>query len=754
MDDFRLDARLVGLGLRPPRLAVLVGTDCTWGHCVYLVGTLTQFWGGAACAIVPTDGQSISPIFWALLKRYDPDWVARYADTVKVSDSLWAELSTRLSLAHPTGTGPDTIWPDNVAWPLTGIHECLPDNEALRPVRYLTVKGELLAQTLVYASAGYLHKGVMERLEASGVELEQWEMDLTSAGSGVLELANDLWIPRHGRADAELPLWLSLRYVAPYTTEPMARPAIVAVCGDTLDDFAYFWTLRSLRGAIRNPNVFWIPRPPKKDGGQDAIRRLQPYIAYAVQSQLGEAYGDKRVLATSVSLPVESLADVGAALDKSGFVGPHESTKSAAVDCRDLGQLAPYDTFYWELNNSPSENVSVVQFLDGKGLAILNTPVPRNVSVKFGSNMRWMVDVEVEGLALPRRSSLTDLLVDAVPFGAYRACRRGIAYQAVKSFLQAYMTVESMTIRPRLKLPKDWQVFEALAAEAGLTLTLSDKGQFERELIRMMGGLEALADKLRDPDSVHALLRFIDDSPNKEGVHDQGAVIDKRRYLDLRAFTKLCDGDEGTAKALADSFLQLSLVERGLLIKCPHCRKSDWYPLAELSDKVVCHRCSREHIFSASASVYFRLDEIAREAMEQGSHIPLLTLDRVRRQSTASVLFSTACEIRREAEQDVKPWSEIDLLAVSDGQLVVGESKRGAKLTAADKKQLGKYVDLCGRLRADRFVLSTDAPEWSEASTAFLDGFKTKLHEIDVELVRLTGSDIGWPLATGDSLTS
>lgn len=750
MNERRLDARRVGLGLRAPRLAVLIGSDCTWGHCVYLIGTLTEIWGGVTYAVVPTDGKTISPLFWRLLKRYDPDWLAGYGDTVEVSDALWSELSTRLCLAQPIGQRLQVIWPENIGWPLTEVHECLPGVEPVTPVRNLRVNGDPLAQTLVYASAGYLHDRVREGLQHNDVEIRDEEIDLASGAGDLLQLADDLWVPRYRRTDADLPLWLSLRYLGAYPTDSLNRPAIVAVCGDMLNDFALFWTLRTLRGAFVSPNVFWIPRLWKAKGSDDDMGRLWLYLAHAVTGQLRDVYGDKRVLATSLSLPPSSLSGLGELLDKGGLDGPDEGTKSAVIEPNDLDQLLPYDTSYWELNNSPGENASVVQFLDGRGLAFLNTPTPKKLSVKHGSDMRWTVDAEVEGLRLPARRSLTRLLMEPVPWADFRVSRRGIAYQAISGMSMPYMTVESMLVRPRLKLPTDWEVFETLGKEAGLALTASDKGEFERELIRMVGGLEALGRQLRHGGIVRTLLRFIDETPNEKGVFDEGVVIEKRRYLDLPSLTKLWNGDQAAASTLADKYLQNGLFQRGLFIKCPYCRKADWYRLGELSDSALCHRCSREHVFTAEASVHFRLNEIAAQAMRHGSGIPLLTLDYLRRRSKVSFLYSTGCEVRRANKEEEQPWLEVDLLAVADGELIVGESKRGKKLTGLDKAQLAKYMGLCANLRPDEFVVSTDAPEWGEASTEFLDALAGRLREIDVQLVRLTGLDIGWPLAAGE----
>ena len=750
MNESRFDARRVGLGLRPPRLAVLVGSDCTWGHCVDLIGTLTQIWGGVAYALVPTDGETISPVFWRLLKRYDPDWIARYRDTVSVSESLSAELTARLCLAQPIGQHLDVIWPDNIGWPLTQIHECLPDDGVVTPVRDLKIKGDLLAQTLLYAWSGYLHKGEREGLERNGVQIVDEEVDLAAAKANLHRLTDDLWRPPYRRTDADLPLRLSLQYLGPYSTDTPDRHALIAVCGDTLEDFALFWTLRALRGTWSSPNVVWIPRLYDKDQRDEIAGSLWPYLAQAVTGKLSELWGDKRVLATSLSVPVSSLDGLGGVLDDAAVIRlANEQTRSVTVDPSDLGQLLPYETHYWELNNTPRENGSVVQFLDGRGLAILDTPIPKKVTVTHESNMRWMVDAEVERLRVPMRPSLTRLLIEPEPLSDFRVSRLGATYQAISALSLPHQTVEAKVVRPRLRLPTDWQVFEALAAEAGLSLTLSDKGGYERELVRMVGGLDKLGSQLRHGGIIRTLLRFIDKTPNKKGVFDEGVVIGDRRYLSLDDVTKLWDDDQEPRK-LVDRYLQDGVLQRGMLIRCPHCRKSDWYPLRELSDKVACHRCSREHVFAADAAVYFRLDEIAAQVLEKNSHIPLLALNHLRRRPNRSFLYSTACEVRRDGEDGEKPWLEIDLLAVVDGDLVIGECKRGNKLQASDKTQLNKYVDLCARLRADRFVVATDASEWGKGSTQFLDELQSRLVDTDVQIVRLTGVDIGWPPAVGD----
>jgi len=760
MNDSRLDARRVGLGLRPPRVAVLIGGDCTWDHCVSLIGTLTQIWGGVAYALIPTDGQTISSVFWRLLKCYDPDWVAQYANSVSVSDRLWTELSKRLCLAQPTHDSPDLIWPDNIGWPYTQIHECLPDDRATERVRDLKVSGEPLAQALVYASAGCLRGGVRRSLEENGFEIVDEELVLDSADRKRHAFPIGVWVPRDRQGEALVPAELSLQYLGPYSTDDFRRHPVIAVCGDTLQDFALYWTLRALRGTFVSPSVFWIPKLYRKgQTDNSAIRALWPSLAQAAINQLQDVWGDKRVLATSLSVSDTSLDSLGSVLEEGALMRfPDQQVQTATVKPGDLGQLLPYETYYWELNNIPDVNMSVVQFLGGQGLAMLNTPTPKKLAVahRYRTEMRWMVEVWIERLRLPVRPSQTRLVIEKQPFAFSRVSRLGAAYMANRVLTLSHQTVEAQLVRPRLRLPTDWQVFNALAGEAALSITLSDKGHYERELIRMLGDLPTVGSHLRHGGIVRTLSRFIDATPNEKGVYDEGVVIDKdkRRYLDLRAMAKLWNGDEDAARTLADKYLQNGVFQRGLVVKCPHCRKADWYPLKELSDKVACHRCSREHVFAADAAVYFRLDEIAAQVLIHNSHVSLLALDYLRRRSKMSFLYSTDCEVRREGEDQDKPWLEIDLLAVIDGELLVGECKIGKKLESPEKVQLAKYADFCAKLRPDRFLVATDALEWGKGSTQFLDKLQSRLVDMDVELVRLTGVDITWPPTVGETAIS
>lgn len=74
------------------------------------------------------------------------------------------------------------------------------------------------------------------------------------------------------------------------------------------------------------------------------------------------------------------------------------------------------------------------------------------------------------------------------------------------------------------------------------------------------------------------------------------------------------------------------------------------------------------------------------------------------------------------------PVAEADLLAVSDGDLIVAEAKSNKALGANAKeirRAAAKRIRLADVLRADQIVLATTEPEWSVSSITEIGGAVT-----------------------------
>lgn len=81
----RITAKRIGYGIRPPRVAVFVHIkDRQWKrHMINIMHVLPTLWGGDGYILIPTDGETIHPVFETLMLEYDPDYLIAYSLTGK-----------------------------------------------------------------------------------------------------------------------------------------------------------------------------------------------------------------------------------------------------------------------------------------------------------------------------------------------------------------------------------------------------------------------------------------------------------------------------------------------------------------------------------------------------------------------------------------------------------------------------------------------------------------------------------------------
>ena len=99
---------------RPARVAVLLdSSDVDWRHtALRIIEFLSSIWGGRHSIIVPTDGTTIAPVFWAILEKFSPDYVFFYAKTGEdIRISRPAEYTDHLE-AHIKANENDTVLSD------------------------------------------------------------------------------------------------------------------------------------------------------------------------------------------------------------------------------------------------------------------------------------------------------------------------------------------------------------------------------------------------------------------------------------------------------------------------------------------------------------------------------------------------------------------------------------------------------------------------------------------------------------------
>jgi hypothetical protein len=286
--------------------------------------------------------------------------------------------------------------------------------------------------------------------------------------------------------------------------------------------------------------------------------------------------------------------------------------------------------------------------------------------------------------------------------------------------------VDSVTVRPNLRIPEARQIFEKVAESGGLVCTTSDKGFYAQDAIAKLGGLDK-AGQFFQSDSGRALMAaYLDASPNQKGQFNKGVLLtDQRRYLSaadlLRALKTV-----GQVVSYIDDFAKRGILYRGYIFQCEFCRNSAWYPLKDLSDRFTCPRCHREQVYTSKhwkmprcqPSIYYQLDEIVYQGFSNDMHVPTLALDCLRRSAEGSFLYVEELEFRKRGEP--KLLMECDLNCVIDGMLTIGEAKiadRLDKSRTTEAAMIGKYRTLAASVGARCIVFATAAENW-DATTA------------------------------------
>lgn len=167
--------------------------------------------------------------------------------------------------------------------------------------------------------------------------------------------------------------------------------------------------------------------------------------------------------------------------------------------------------------------------------------------------------------------------------------------------------------------------------------------------------------------------------------HGKAVLTDGRRYL--RSFECREAIRRGGAAATApadtrqvlDGLLTAGILTRGLVLKCSRCRHSAFQPLAAVADGFDCTRCAfAQPLISAAwcgvpahePSWFYRLDELAYQALDKNVRVPALALDRLGACSPRARHLWSIELWRKDAR-----WLELDFVCLVEGKLSTGEAK-------------------------------------------------------------------------------
>lgn len=526
----------------------------------------------------------------------------------------------------------------------------------------------------------------------------------------------------------QLPFKISMIELARYyrvDTHRDYEENLIVVIGVEVTDYCLYYCLSRI-----HDGVYWLPdsflmsannKASANDSRADEeVEELTDTEEFAFSMvnlyfrKIGYGHEQKRINITSASLDDGQLQLRRTWL---GTIYPFDNDELlASVIVLPLAELSVHCVGRVMERNNYTNQQDVI-FQEGKSVSRLNTPKPKHFSYINPTKHRWITSINIDRYRPPVLPFLSkDIIESVLATHDTRVAVDGLAYLCPNIMYFAGEDIDINIVRPTLRLVDETEIFAKYFEHSGYDIELSDKGSYLKDTIERFGSLQAVADFFRV--KLHRDL-FDQYLYTKNKDNDEVAYhldTEKRAYLSFTAFSRTL-GDSDKAVALIDELTAKDILRRGFIFHCSRCRLAAWYGMGEASREFTCKRCDLVQPLSQRSwkkteepRWYYRLVETVYLFYDSSSYLTALALDKLRQQSKEA--FHYICEANIKNYPKPGDQKEIDILAISDGKIILGECK-DCKPKARD---LSKYQWLQSKLKMkpDGFILATTETAVSE----------------------------------------
>lgn len=263
-----------------------------------------------------------------------------------------------------------------------------------------------------------------------------------------------------------------------------------------------------------------------------------------------------------------------------------------------------------------------------------------------------------------------------------------------------------------VRFNSDWDIISNICKRGGVSIAESPSGKHIRRALELAGSIEELASYYRSRIAREMLNAFL--TRHAPGI----SLSERRRELYRRSFSvndlrntvvrslnitsayqkkKV----ENEIDRLANIWWRKGILTSGFELSCEECNFESWYPIESVGDRFVCWRCQLENKRPHDSEIHYRLQESFYQAHWENMIVPILTLDYIKNNvAEESFLYSVPVSL----EPNNPNSSDIDLVAIVDGEVVIAECKIPNRL---DNKVFKRYGQIVRKTMAHRIVFST-----------------------------------------------
>ncbi len=297
---------------------------------------------------------------------------------------------------------------------------------------------------------------------------------------------------------------------------------------------------------------------------------------------------------------------------------------------------------------------------------------------KYNSK-RWICDLELPSNSENKRGFVPSMFLD-LNFLLSKLPERQILYSMGASLRLARgkisLEADQRSDIARFQLPTDKKIIETASENAGYKVGIGNSIYYQG-MIALMGSLQA-ATFLHN----RHILNLFSYSPLIQG----GALTIKEMYKQFKISPDNRPQFETWVQTLAGKQVML----RGYNIQCPVCGLTTWYELDGVHEFMSCEGCRSSFQLPIHGDFAFRLNRLFAARRNQGSVAILLTLLLLEKTAKDGLIWQADTPLIKDGKK-----TEIDILAMVDGHLVIAECKNSflPKKSKDDPELRQKKID-------------------------------------------------------------
>lgn len=169
-------------------------------------------------------------------------------------------------------------------------------------------------------------------------------------------------------------------------------------------------------------------------------------------------------------------------------------------------------------------------------------------------------------------------------------------------------------------------------------------------------------------------------------------------------------------KSMVQTLCEHKVFLPGFVIKCRHCSSRIWYSIEESKERFTCKGCSGSNHFRAENPIAYKLNSLVKNnygsKSAKGIYVPdgnmtaVRTLIHLWNKAVNSFQYIPQIDIYG-CSQSHKPFTDLDIVAMSSGSFYIGECKHSSDLFFdSGNKALLNMVELAATLKPDYLILS------------------------------------------------